>query len=188
MAKTYNIGLDIGTNSIGWAVVYDQNHLMSIKGKYGYGVRLYDEGKTAEERRSFRTTRRRLKRRKWRLSLLREIFEPQITPLDNTFFLRQKQSSLSSKDNRKLYPEMSLFNDRTDTDFYTQYPTIYNLSRDLMTKNKQFDIREIYLAMHHIVKYRGHFLNESPVSSFKSSEIKLAENFETLNQIFNRAF
>lgn len=188
MAKTYNIGLDIGTNSIGWAVVDDQNHLMSIKGKYGYGVRLYDEGKTAEERRSFRTTRRRLKRRKWRLSLLREIFEPQITPLDNTFFLRQKQSSLSSKDNRKLYPEMSLFNDRTDTDFYTQYPTIYNLSRDLMTKNKQFDIREIYLAMHHIVKYRGHFLNESPVSSFKSSEIKLAENFETLNQIFNERF
>ena len=58
MAKTYNIGLEYGTNSIGRAVVDDQNHLMSIKGKYGYGVRLYDEGKTAEERRSFRTTRR----------------------------------------------------------------------------------------------------------------------------------
>ncbi|MGO2064001.1 MAG: type II CRISPR RNA-guided endonuclease Cas9, partial [Latilactobacillus curvatus] len=98
MSRPYNIGLDIGTSSIGWSVVDDQSKLVSVRGKYGYGVRLYDEGQTAAERRSFRTTRRRLKRRKWRLGLLREIFEPYITPVDDTFFLRQKQSNLSPKD------------------------------------------------------------------------------------------
>lgn len=171
MKRPYNIGLDIGTNSIGWAIVDDQSKLVSVKGKYGYGVRLYDEGQTAAERRSFRTTRRRLKRRKWRLGLLREIFEPYITPIDSTFFLRQKQSNLSPKDQRKLYPQMSLFNDRPDADFYQQYPTIYHLRYQLMTEKRQFDIREIYLAMHHIVKYRGHFLNEAPVASLKVAKL-----------------
>ncbi|WP_459128271.1 type II CRISPR RNA-guided endonuclease Cas9 [Latilactobacillus curvatus] len=188
MSRPYNIGLDIGTSSIGWSVVDDQSKLVSVRGKYGYGVRLYDEGQTAAERRSFRTTRRRLKRRKWRLGLLREIFEPYITPVDDTFFLRQKQSNLSPKDQRKLYPQTSLFNDRTDRAFYDDYPTIYHLRYKLMTEKRQFDIREIYLAMHHIVKYRGHFLNEAPVSSFKSSEINLVAHFDRLNTIFADLF
>ena len=55
MSRPYNIGLDIGTSSIGWSVVDDQSKLVSVRGKYGYGVRLYDEGQTAAERRSFRT-------------------------------------------------------------------------------------------------------------------------------------
>ncbi|MDG2978392.1 type II CRISPR RNA-guided endonuclease Cas9 [Latilactobacillus curvatus] len=188
MSRPYNIGLDIGTSSIGWSVVDDQSKLVSVRGKYGYGVRLYDEGQTAAERRNFRTTRRRLKRRKWRLGLLREIFEPYITPVDDTFFLRQKQSNLSPKDQRKLYPQTSLFNDRTDRAFYDDYPTIYHLRYKLMTEKRQFDIREIYLAMHHIVKYRGHFLNEAPVSSFKSSEINLVAHFDRLNTIFADLF
>ncbi|MHC9532590.1 type II CRISPR RNA-guided endonuclease Cas9 [Dellaglioa sp. L3N] len=188
MSKQYNIGLDIGTNSIGWSVVDDQSKLIRVKGKMGYGVRLYDEGKTAEERRGFRTTRRRLKRRKWRLGLLREIFEPYITPIDASFFLRQKQSNLSPKDSQKKYPKMSLFNDQSDIDFYKKYPTIYHLRAALMTEQKQFDLREIYLAMHHIVKYRGHFLNVAPASSFKSGEFDLAGHFDNLMNIFSVTF
>ncbi|WP_413476686.1 type II CRISPR RNA-guided endonuclease Cas9 [Latilactobacillus fuchuensis] len=188
MNKPYNIGLDIGTNSIGWSVVDDQSQLVRIKGKLGYGVRLYDEGQTAEDRRLFRTTRRRLKRRKWRLGLLREMFEPYITPQDATYFLRQKQSNLSPKDLRKQQPQIGLFNDRLDSDFHYQYPTIYHLRYALMTEKRQFDLREIYLAMHHIVKYRGHFLNAAPATSFKSGEIDLANDFAALNRIFERVF
>lgn len=188
MNDSYNIGLDIGTNSIGWSVVDDQSKLVRVKGKMGYGVRLYDEGKTAEERRGFRTTHRRLKRRKWRLGLLREIFEPYITPIDESFFLRQKQSNLSPKDGQKKYPQMSLFNDKLDADFYHEYPTIYHLRAKLMTESKQFDIREIYLAMHHIVKYRGHFLNVAPASSFKSGEFDLDGHFNQLTSVFDDIF
>lgn len=71
--KEYHIGLDIGTSSIGWAVTDSQFKLMRIKGKTAIGVRLFEEGKTAAERRTFRTTRRRLKRRKWRLHYLDKI-------------------------------------------------------------------------------------------------------------------
>lgn len=36
-----------------------------------------------------------------------------------------------------------------------------------MTEDRQFDIREVYLAIHHIVKYRGNFLQDTPVENFK---------------------
>lgn len=38
----YNIGLDIGTNSIGWAATDESNRLIHIKGNNGIGVRLFN--------------------------------------------------------------------------------------------------------------------------------------------------
>lgn len=53
-----------------------------------------------------------------------------------------------------------------------------------MSEHRQFDVREIYWAIHHIVKYRGHFLNEAPVKSFKPGKLDLEQAFERLNQDF----
>ena len=42
--KKYNIGLDIGTNSVGWAVVESEKQKVLRKGnKKLWGVRLFDE-------------------------------------------------------------------------------------------------------------------------------------------------
>lgn len=184
--KKYSIGLDIGTSSIGFAVVNDQNRVMRVKGKNAIGVRLFAEGQPAADRRSFRTTRRRLSRRRWRLRLLREIFEPYINPVDESFFMRLKESNLSPKDSNKHYSGDILFNDRTDKEFYTKYPTIYHLRHALMTEQHKFDVREIYLAIHHIVKFRGHFLNNATSSSFVVGKLDLKGKFETLNDIYQR--
>lgn len=102
--------------------------------------------------------------------------------------MRQKQSNLSPKDSQKEYPQMSLFKDKLDTDFYQEYPTIYHLRAALMTESRQFDLREIYLAIHHIVKYRGHFLNMAPANSFKSCEFDLVGHFNQLTSIFDIIF
>lgn len=186
--KDYSIGLDIGTSSIGFAVVDENNHVMRVKGKNAIGVRLFDEGKPAADRRAFRTTRRRLSRRRWRLKLLREIFDSYITPVDEAFFIRLKESNLSPKDSKKQYSGDILFNDRSDKDFYTKYPTIYHLRDALMTKHQKFDIREIYLAIHHIVKFRGHFLNATPANNFQVGKLDLDQKFEALNDIYQRVF
>lgn len=184
--RNYNIGLDIGTSSIGWTIVDDNAQIMRAKGKNGYGVRIFAEGKTAADRRGFRTTRRRLKRRKWRLRLLQEFFEPYILPIDENFFMRQKESNLVPQDPNKHFKGSILFNDRTDQEFHEQYPTIYHLRYALMTEHRQFDVREIYWAIHHIVKYRGHFLNSTLASKFKGGELRLADKFESLNKLFLR--
>ena len=53
---------------------------------------------------------------------------------------------------------MRFFNDKdyTDKDYYKDYPTIYHLRSKLMTE-KTPDIRKVFLAIHHIIKNRGHF-------------------------------
>ena len=67
LKKDYNIGLDIGATSVGFAGIDGQYDPIKLKGKTVVGVNLFEEGKTAAERRGFRTTRRRLKPRKLRL-------------------------------------------------------------------------------------------------------------------------
>ena len=45
--ERYHIGLDIGTSSIGWAVIGDDFKIKRKKGKNLIGVRLFKEGDTA---------------------------------------------------------------------------------------------------------------------------------------------
>ena len=59
----YNIGLDIGTNSVGWAVTDIQNNILKKGKKNMWGARTFDEGKTAAETRNYRGARRRIQRR-----------------------------------------------------------------------------------------------------------------------------
>jgi len=82
--NNYYIGLDIGTNSVGWAVTDENNNLLKFKGKNMWGVRLFEEGKSAKERRVARSTRRRYERRRQRLNLLRQILAKEIAKTDET--------------------------------------------------------------------------------------------------------
>ncbi len=72
----YSLGLDIGTTSIGWAVIDEDK-----KRIHDVGVRIFEvpedpqSGKSlAEPRRTARSTRRRLKRRRQRLNALKNFF------------------------------------------------------------------------------------------------------------------
>ena len=57
MEQKYYIGLDIGTNSVGWAVTDEEYNLLRAKGKDLWGVRLFDKAETSAERRSHRTAK-----------------------------------------------------------------------------------------------------------------------------------
>ncbi len=60
MDMKYYIGLDMGTSSIGWAVTDTSYNILRCKGKDMWGSRLFQEALSAEERRSHRTSRRRI--------------------------------------------------------------------------------------------------------------------------------
>lgn len=172
----YNIGLDIGTNSVGWAVTDFNGHLLTHHGKNLMGARLFEEGATAEGRRSFRSTRRRMQRRKERIRLLQELFSPLILPIDDGFFIRLNESFLHFGDFGRANKH-NIFNDPSfsDKDYYDQYPTIYHLRKALITEDRKMDIRLVYLALHHIVKYRGNFLHEGDLN-FNGSELATSIN------------
>lgn len=160
-AGDYYIGLDIGTDSVGIACTDPEYGLMRAKGKDLWAVRLFDEAKTAKERRVKRAARRRLQRRARRIDLLQEIFLPFID--DEMFFLRLNNSGYRYEDKSdSLGSANSLFFDEnfTDKDFYKKYPTVFHLRRALIRHEEKADSRLYYLALHHIIKYRGHFLFE----------------------------
>ena len=157
--KDYYLGLDVGTNSVGWAVTDTEYNLLKLKGKSAWGVRLFDEAKTAKARRLNRSNRRRKKRQEWRLELIRKLFEEEINKIDDSFFIRMENSKyfIEDKDIKEKYV---LFADKkyTDKDYFKEYPTIYHLRKELIETNKPHDIRLVFLAIYHIVKHRGHFL------------------------------
>ena len=64
MKTKYYLGMDMGTSSLGWAVTNENYELLRRKGKDLWGVRLFAEAETSAQRRTFRTSRRRLQREK----------------------------------------------------------------------------------------------------------------------------
>ena len=88
---------------------------------------------------------------------------------DDTFFLRMNESRLHIED-KSVQVKYPLFtdDDYTDIDFYNEYPTMYHLRKELMESSEPHDIRLVYLALHHIIKYRGHFLIDGDLNSAKS--------------------
>ena len=82
MKQKYYMGLDIGTGSVGWAITDDNYNVIRKHGKALWGVRLFETANTAEERRIFRTSRRRLDRRNRRIQILQEIFAEEINKID----------------------------------------------------------------------------------------------------------
>lgn len=173
MKQPYSVGLDIGTNSVGWAVINEGFDLRKYKHQNMWGAHLFDEAQKAATRRSFRSSRRRLARRKRRITLLQQLFDDEIQKIDPHFYLRLSESMLHLGDkNSALELDANiLFADHsfTDKSYREKYPTIYHLRSDLFHNSKKQDIRLVYLALHHIIKYRGNFLVEGGVDNVISS-------------------
>lgn len=188
MKQDYFLGLDMGTGSLGWAVTDSTYQVMRKHGKALWGTRLFESASTAEERRMFRTARRRLDRRNWRIQVLQEIFSEEISKVDPGFFLRMKESKYYPEDKRDAEgncPELpyALFVDDnyTDKDYHKDYPTIYHLRKMLMETTEIPDIRLVYLVLHHMMKHRGHFLlsgDISQIKEFKSTFEQLIQNIQ----------
>lgn len=187
MNKNYNIALDIETKSVGWAVIDDNYNLIKFKKANMWGVRLFEEGKSAKIRRLYRNSRRRLQRRKNRIVLLQNIMEPLVLEEDEIFFLRMKESFLHLEDriDKKNKSNLLVGGNLDDKTYFKKYPTIYHLRKHLITTNEKVDIRLVYLAIHHIIKYRGSFLYEGQEFNeiFADGTAILTELFDTLAEL-----
>ena len=159
----YNIGLDMGTGSVGWSVVDATGELLHFKKQPTWGSRLFDSAQPASEARVHRGQRRRYVRRRWRLDLLQGLFKDEMAQVDPEFFTRLNMSRLVEGD--------PIFNgsDFTYRDYYKRFPTIYHLRKWLMETDEKADLRLIYLAIHNIVKHRGNFLRQDE-RNLKSSD------------------
>ena len=194
--KPYSIGLDIGTNSVGWAVITDDYKVPSKKMKVLgntdkhfikknlIGALLFDEGTTAEDRRLKRTARRRYTRRKNRLRYLQEIFSEEMSKVDSSFFHRLDDSFLVPEDKRgSKYPIFATLAE--EKEYHKKFPTIYHLRKHLADSKEKTDLRLIYLALAHMIKYRGHFLYEE---SFDIKNNDIQKIFSEFISIYDNTF
>lgn len=171
MESKYYIGLDIGTDSVGWAATNPKYEILKFKGKLMLGSRLFDSANTAADQRLYRSNTRRLDRKKWRIQLLQELFAPEISKVDFGFFQRLKDSFLKDED-KAVFQKNMLFNDKNynDKDYYRDFPTIYHLRKALIENKKEYDVRLVYIALHHLIKHRGHFLFQGSMAQAISFE------------------
>lgn len=178
-AEPYYLGLDIGTNSVGWAVSNKDYRIVNKNGKSLWGVRLFSGASTAAERRTFRSARRRRNRKTQRIKWLQEFFKEAINEKDPLFFQRL-QDSFFYPDDKTTHQANSLFDDATYADFnyHQQYPTIYHLRQELIDNSYPHDVRLVYLACHHILKKRGHFLFSGDDISIEKQINEVAESFQ----------
>ena len=89
-AGKYYLGLDIGTDSVGYAVTDTDYILSKFNGEPMWGAMLFGGANAAADRRAYRTARRRLDRRQQRVQLLEELFAGEICRTDPCFFIRRK--------------------------------------------------------------------------------------------------
>lgn len=187
--EEYYLGLDIGTNSVGYAVTDPQYKILKYHGEPMWGSHVFEEGSQCAERRGFRTARRRLNRRQQRVRFVQEIFAHEIEKVDSRFFLRIKESALYREDANGNDPFI-LFNDNgyTDKEYYLKYPTIHHLIMDLIDDENPHDVRLVYLAVAWLVAHRGHFLsdvektNVEKVLDFSTSYNAFKEMYHSIGQ------
>lgn len=177
--ENYYVGLDIGTDSVGYAVTDESYRLCKFKGEPMWGVTLFETADTAAKRRGFRTARRRLDRRQQRVRLLRELFAAEIADIDPDFFKRIEKSYLCPQDSGE---KVRLFGTYEEQKKYAEkYPTIHHLISELMDSEEPHDIRLVYAACAWLTVHRGHFLNDvdknniDKVTDFKAVYDSLTE-------------
>lgn len=152
----YNLGLDIGIASVGWAVLGPQ-HIIDL------GVRIFDRAETTDgeslnkARRDARLVRRRLRRRAWRLLKLARLLKREGLINDSKLFLKKTPISPS--------PEQ-LENGRKNTT-----PSLWQLRVDGL--NRLLTGEEWARVIYHICKHRGFwFALKSEAASSEGGKVK----------------
>ncbi len=172
---TYYLGLDMGTNSVGWAVTDSSYHILRAKGKDLWGIREFDEAATAVDRRSIRISRRRRQRETARIGLLKSWFADAVSTKDPNFFARLENSRyyLEDKD-EQVRDKNAIFNDADfkDKNYFKAYPTIFHLRMKLIEDpSTSKDVRLVYLAVLNMFKHRGHFLDKGTESVLQMTDM-----------------
>ncbi len=163
----YYIGVDIGTDSVGYAVTDRNYSLCRFKGEPMTGTTLFDKADQCAERRSHRTSRRRYDRRQMRVDLIQELFCTEMAKVDPNFFVQMNESYLWQCDKS---PETLAGCEWLDKEYSKCFPTVHHLIMELIKKEKgNTDVRHLYLAVTWLVAHRGHFL--SNISCDKISEL-----------------
>ncbi len=195
--QSYILGLDIGTNSIGWAIIHNSNEPDDVSNKLVIGSRVFEsvldkteiekgQGQTKNvDRRNARQLRKQLDRRRRRKARI--------------FSTLQQSQLLPDGNAEKVLPEL-------DAEFRSKYfinkkiPAIeHTLSYYLRARalDERLELFELGRALYHLAQRRGFLSNRKNASNAEEdsgikgeihnlNENLKAENARTLGEYFSR--
>lgn len=200
------LGLDVGTNSLGWAVLektdkkYDflkikdeKGNLIPTKGSYIFpkGVNA-DENSKAAERRGFRSPRRRLERIIWRkIKTLRVLDEYKMCPPFEVGELSKWKNKKTYPSENKEFIEWQRTGKKNGNKQVERLKQPYYLRHLAATKERMMDTEfgrlQLGRAFYHLSQRRGYLSNSEDeqtkdlLEQFKISIIQLLEtHFQTI--------
>ncbi len=185
------LGLDTGTNSLGWAIVdrYDDNHYELVK----KGVLIFQEGVKVEkgiesskaaERTSHRALRRQYFRRRLRkIEVLKVLVKHNLCP-DLT------DEDLKLWHTRKIYPAKPDFMEwqrTSDEENKNPYHCRYICTSQTLDLNKQEDRYILGRAMYHLAQRRGFLSNRLDNSEDNSEKSTVKKSIKELSEKISEA-
>lgn len=185
------LGLDTGTNSLGWAIVdrYDDNHYELVK----KGVLIFQEGVKVEkgiesskaaERTSHRALRRQYFRRRLRkIEVLKVLVKHNLCP-DLT------DEDLKLWHTRKIYPAKPDFMEwqrTSDEEDKNPYHCRYICTSQTLDLNKQEDRYILGRAMYHLAQRRGFLSNRLDNSEDNSDKSTVKKSIKELSEKISEA-
>lgn len=174
------LGLDLGTNSIGWAILEENQHGYSLR---EHGVDIFQEGvkiekgnesSKAAERTAYRSARRRLMRRKWRkIETLKVLSEAGLCP-----YLAPERLIAWKAEGTYPLDEAFIRWQRTDGEKNPYHDRHEALSRklDLNIERERFMLGR---AFYHMAQRRGFLSNR--LEKTKEIEGKVSEGIKQLD-------
>ncbi|MFV0255028.1 MAG: type II CRISPR RNA-guided endonuclease Cas9 [Erysipelotrichaceae bacterium] len=150
--KNFTVGYDIGITSVGWAIMDNEtNNLVD------FGTRSFEQATAASAARLHRSARRGVRRKKWRLQQLKDAFVD--FELISNEELYQDIEKKKVKDGYLTFSAthknglLDVTLDETSDD------SVYHLRKRALSE--KISNRELLMALHNIIKTRGHFLLET---------------------------
>lgn len=151
----YSIGLDIGTTSIGWAVINEDRQRIE-----DLGVRIFERPENpkngeslAKPRRDARSARRRLKRRRQRLSYLKR------------FFIEHQLLTQAEIDEIFKYDKE-----------HTVHKDPYEIRAEAL--NHRVSNADLFIALYHISKRRGYKSNRRAIENQDKENGRVLQSIE----------
>ena len=166
----YYLGLDLGISSVGWAVMAEEintgEHYL-----HDFGVRIFDiaenrDGKSlAQERRGFRSQRRLIRRRVYRIKKLKYL-------LKNNFLSEEEfyQNTKNIKTTNKIMEKDGNF--ETENGYWNHFVLRCKGLKAKLSKE------EIYTILIHFAKKRG-YLDKSLMEEQEETKNKKLNSFQT---------
>lgn len=188
--QDYVLGLDLGNTNVGMTAIDEKFNIIKYHNQKEQQVKIFDEAKTAEKRRTFRSSRRNLNHKQARLNEFNSYIKPYLDKLGvdtKSLFNAYKYSFVSASDLALKLHRPKIKRYLANGDYKNFWFAINDLINDNFEGTDAERAQLIYECLYVLIKHRGNFLLNNTVESFAKGN-SLNNSFKKINEDLSVVF